>query len=95
MRRIGGDRLGPVLADIHTDRAWWLLPFDLAGELDDVRQITVRPHGWTLRCPPVLYALDDRVWLEAPDGSGRLTDPILLGAALGPGGPRLPAEAFG
>lgn len=96
LKRIGSDRLGPVLADVAVQRAWWLLPTSLSDDLDDVRQLTVRPIGWVLNCPPVLYSLDERLWLERPDGSGRLTDPVLLGAALGPGGgPRLPAEAFG
>jgi hypothetical protein len=94
MRRIGSERLGPVLADVDADQAWWLLPTDVGDELDDVRQVTVRPPGWVLKCPPVLYHLNGRIWLERPDGSGRLTDPVLLGAAFGPGG-RLPAEAFG
>lgn len=95
MNRIGSPRLGPVLADVHAELAWWLLPTSLGDELDDVRALTIRPRGWALRCPPVLYPVDGRVWLEAPDGTGRLTDPVLLGAALGPGGgPRLPAEAF-
>nr|WP_168509569.1 hypothetical protein [Streptomyces sp. S1D4-11]QIY96956.1 hypothetical protein HEP87_26835 [Streptomyces sp. S1D4-11] len=95
MKRIG-DRIGPVLADVELGLAWWLLPTTVGDELADVRQLTVRPTGWALKCPPVAYALHCRLWLEPPDGSGRLTDPVLLGAALGPGGgPRLPAEAFG
>jgi hypothetical protein len=96
IKRIGVPRLGPVLADVSQGIAWWLLPPTLGDELDDVRTITLRPRGWVLRCPPVLYPVRGRVWVERPDGSGRLTDPVLLGAALGPGGgPRLPAEAFG
>jgi hypothetical protein len=96
IRRIGSDRLGPVLADVASERAWWLLPPGLGNELDDLRQLTVQPPGWPLKCPPVLYPVGGRVWVQLPDGSGQLTDPILLGAALGPGGgPRLPAEAFG
>ena len=96
IKRIGSDRLGPVLADVASERAWWLLPPGLGDELDDIGLLTVHPHGWLLRCPPVLYPVRGRVWVERPDGTGRLTDPILLGAALGPGGgPRLPAEAFG
>ncbi|MFD9445903.1 hypothetical protein ACFWBR_35085 [Streptomyces sp. NPDC060006] len=90
------DRLGPILVDVEESLAWWLLPLDLGDELDDVRQITVRPAGWELWCPPVLYPVRGRMWMGGLDGSGRLTDPVLLGAALGPGGgPRLPAEAFG
>ena len=92
MRRIGSPRLGPVLADVEADKAWWLIPADVGDQLDDVRQLTVRPAGWVLKCPPVLYAVDGRMWLEQPDGTGRLTDPVLLGAAFGPGG-RLPEAA--
>ncbi|MET7354653.1 hypothetical protein [Streptomyces mirabilis] len=96
IKRIGLSRQGPVLADVSQGIAWWLLPPTLGDELDDVRTITIRPRGWVLRCPPVLYPVRGRVWIERPDGSGRLTDPVLLGAALGPGGgPRLSAEAFG
>ncbi|MFF3409509.1 hypothetical protein ACFYW8_25540 [Streptomyces sp. NPDC002742] len=96
VKRIPPVRRGPVLADVSQGMAWWLLPPTLGDNLDDVCTITVRPRGWLLRCPPVLYPLRGRVWIERPDGSGRLTDPVLLGAALGPGGgPRIPAEAFG
>lgn len=93
MKRIGSERLGPVLADLCNDRAWWLLPPNLGDELDDVRHLTVHPVCWRLLVPPVRLAVDDRAWLERPDGSGRLTDPTLLGAALGPGGYRLATEA--
>jgi hypothetical protein len=91
--RIGADRIGPVLADIHRDAAWWLLPPDLTDELDDIRRLTVRPAGWVLKCPPVLYSVNGRWWMERPDGSGQLTDPVLLGAAFSPGGARLSTEA--
>ncbi|UXY25014.1 hypothetical protein N8I84_42060 (plasmid) [Streptomyces cynarae] len=93
MPRIKARQLGPVLADVATERAWWLLPTDAGDLLDDLRHVTVQPPSWVLKCPPVLYPLNERVWLERPDGSGQLTDPILLGAALGPGGYRRPAEA--
>ncbi|GHF73841.1 hypothetical protein GCM10018787_23150 [Streptomyces thermodiastaticus] len=86
MKRLRARGLGPVLADVEIDRAWWLLPPDLGDELDDIRQLTVHPAGWILRCPPLHYSLDGRIWLERPDGSGRLTDPVLLGAAFSPGG---------
>jgi hypothetical protein len=88
------DHSGPILADV-TDQyvASWLVPADLGDELDDVRQLTVRPPGWVLYCPPVLYGVRGRVWLRPPDGSGQLTDPVLLGAVFGPGGARLPTEA--
>ncbi|MET7794752.1 hypothetical protein ABZV25_13375 [Micrococcus luteus] len=96
IKRIDPSRRGPVLSDVTQGIAWWLLPPTLGDELDDIHTITVHPRGWVLRCPPVLYPVRGRVWIERPDGSGRLTDPVLLGAALGPGGgPRLSAEAFG
>lgn len=88
--RIGGDRIGPILADIHRKVAWWLLPPDLADELDDVRRVTVRPAGWVIECPPVPHSVNGRWWIECPDGSGQLTDPAALAAALGN---RLPTEA--
>ena len=93
LRRIRADRLGPVLADVHRDVAWWLVPGNRAHELDDVRQIKLHPPGWPLSCPPVLHSLEGRWWLERPDGTGLLTDPSALGAAFGPGGYRLTAEA--
>lgn len=86
IRRIGPDRVGPVLGDVYRDTAWWLLPPDLGDELDDVRMLRVRPDGWLLPCPPVLHSVQGRWWIERPDGSGRLTDPVLLAAAFGPGG---------
>ena len=92
IKRIRPDRLGPVLADVHPDLAWWLIPADRAHELDDVRQITVHPAGWVLNCPPVEHSLEGRWWVERPDGTGQLTDPSSLGAAFGPGGFRLPSE---
>lgn len=92
IRRIKSDRLGPVLADVHREVAWWLVPTDRAQELDDVRQIMVHPPGWTIHCPPVLYSLEGRYWLERPDGTGQLTDAAALGAAFSPGGFRLPSE---
>lgn len=95
MRRIGAKR-GPVLADVAAYRAWWLVSPDVGDLLDDIRQLRVMAAEWPLLCPPVLYPVGERVWLKRPDGSGHLTDPTVLGAALGPGGgPRLPAEAFG
>jgi hypothetical protein len=90
--RLGGD-IGPVLADVHRSVAWWLLPPDLTGELDGLRQLTVRPAGWVLKCPPVPYTVNDRWWLERPDGSGLLTAPAVLAAALSPGSAQLSTEA--
>ncbi|MEV6790917.1 hypothetical protein AB0M87_02725 [Streptomyces sp. NPDC051320] len=96
MQRIGPGRLGPVMVYPEADLAWWLVPPGAAEELADLPRLTVRPAGWALRCPPAHRYFDGRAWLEKPDGSGRLTDPVAMGAAFGPtAGPRLPAEAFG
>ncbi|MFF9153843.1 hypothetical protein ACF1AB_16620 [Streptomyces sp. NPDC014846] len=92
-RRLGSHPVGPVLTDIRTSLAWWLLPAGLANELDDVTGLTVHPPGWELRCPPVVHSLAGRWWLALPDGSGHLTDPTLLAAAFGPGGYRTNGEA--
>ncbi|MBW8740381.1 MAG: hypothetical protein JF621_25860 [Streptomyces turgidiscabies] len=73
--------------------AWWLLPPGLTDELDDIHRLTVRPAGWVLTCPPVLHSVAGRWWLERPDGTGRLTNPALLGAALSAAGAQLPTEA--
>lgn len=66
--------------------AWWLVPLDAAEELADVRAVSVKPHGWTLHCPPSGQVLRKHLWLNYPDGSGVLTDPAVLAAAFGPGG---------
>jgi hypothetical protein len=90
LSRIREEHRGPVLADTEVDKAWWLVPLGAAEELADLRQLTVHPSGWLLRCPPARWHLETRIWLERPDGSGRLTDPAVLAAALGPGGYRHP-----
>lgn len=90
--RIGHERLGPVLADPSLDRAWWLIAPDAAEELADVRKVRVEPEGSPLHCPPTGWYQCGRLWLHRPDGSGRLNDPTLIAAALGPGGARLPTE---
>ncbi|MFE3853459.1 hypothetical protein ACFXPN_20265 [Streptomyces griseorubiginosus] len=93
LKRIRAEDQGPVLAEPELNRAWWLVPLEAAEELADVRQLTVRPRGWKLSCPPTGWHLDGRMWLSRPDGSGLLTDPAVLAAALGPGGSyRLPSE---
>ncbi|MGW3410227.1 hypothetical protein [Streptomyces sp. NPDC000888] len=86
---------GPTLVDPGIDLAWWLVP--VAGSPEcfrHVRAITVHPFGWPLLCPPTGAPVCGRFWVNWPDGSGRLTDPVQLAAVIG-GGPRLPAEAFG
>ncbi|MEU6222227.1 hypothetical protein [Streptomyces sp. NPDC047042] len=90
--RIGGDRIGPILGDIHRRVAWWLVPPALAGELDGVRELTVRPAGWALECPPVRHSVAGRWWIERPDGSDLLTDPAALADAFGAGHAPSPTE---
>ncbi|MGW1409665.1 hypothetical protein [Streptomyces sp. NPDC002403] len=95
MQRIGPDRLGPVLVYPSADLAWWLVPRGAEVSLADLGRLTVQPEGWALRCPPTDRCMDGRGWMERPDGSGDLTDPVVLGAAFGPGGPmRLSVSAF-
>lgn len=94
LKRIHGEQQGPVLADPELDKAWWLVPLGAADELADVRQLVVRAPGWSLHCPPTGWHVDGRLWLSRPDGSGQLTDPVVLAAAVGPGGGyRVPTEA--
>lgn len=93
MQRIPSTRLGPVLAHLDADLAWWLLPPGTGDELTDMPTVIVHPQGWTLWCPPSDRCMQGRVWLERPDGSGRLTHPTVLGAAFGPGSHRVSAEA--
>ncbi|GAA2945853.1 MULTISPECIES: hypothetical protein [Streptomyces] len=94
MQRVGSRRLGPVLVHPETHRAWWLVPLGADEEFADIQALTVRLGPWTLNCPPAHAYMAGRGWLEKPDGSGRLTDPVALGAAFSPGGWRPPAEAF-
>lgn len=94
LARMRDEQRGPLLAEPDTERAWWLVPADAVEELADVRQVTVRPTGWPLHCPPTGWHQCGRLWLHRPDGSGWLNDPTLLGAAFGPGGPRSAVEAF-
>ncbi|MET9083739.1 hypothetical protein ABZX77_17900 [Streptomyces sp. NPDC004237] len=88
LTRIPEGQRGPVLADVQGDSAWWLVPLDAAEELADVRAVSVKPPGWTLDCPPASRMLFGHLWLNYPDGTGVLTDPAVLAAALGPGGYR-------
>ncbi|MFI5685924.1 hypothetical protein [Streptomyces sp. NPDC051636] len=94
MQQIPTDSLGPVLADTRLSTAWWLLPPTVTDDLDDLRQITIHPVGWALESPPVLFSVRHRWWVEIPDGSGRLTDPTLLGAVFSPGAYRPEREAL-
>ncbi|MGW5477739.1 hypothetical protein [Streptomyces sp. NPDC004008] len=90
--RIRERQRGPVLIDAYGDKAWWLVPLHAVDELADVRQVTVRPSGWILYCPPIGVMRDGHFWLWNPDGSGRLNDPAVVAAAFGPGGYGLPPE---
>ncbi|MFC8512009.1 hypothetical protein [Streptomyces sp. NPDC057257] len=93
LNRIREEHRGPVLADPQLDRAWWLVPSNAADELADVRAVAVRPFGQPLHCPPTGWQVCGRFWLHRPDGTGRLTDPAVLAAAVGPGGYRPHTEA--
>ncbi|WP_443282099.1 hypothetical protein [Streptomyces sp. 8N114] len=86
-------KLGPVLVHPESRRAWWLLPPDAADHLDALRRLTVWGSGQTLLCPAPGDYGHGRGWLESPDGTGRLTDPVALGAAFS-GRMRLPVAAF-
>ncbi|MFC8365577.1 hypothetical protein ACFUIY_37615 [Streptomyces griseorubiginosus] len=93
LKRIPAEQQGPVLVEPELNKAWWLVPLEAAEELADVRLLTVHPVGWKLSCPSTGEPIDGRLWLSRPDGSGLLTDPAVLAAALGPGGSyRLPSE---
>ncbi|MFD4508667.1 hypothetical protein [Streptomyces sp. NPDC058457] len=95
LTRIPEGQRGPVLADGNGDAAWWLVPLDAAEELANIRTVSVKPHGWPLHCPSAGRMLAGQLWLNHPDGSGQLTDPAVLAAALGPGGYRHRTEAPG
>lgn len=95
LSRIRDERRGPVLADPLLDRAWWLVPPCSAGALAHVRGVLLQPVGTPLHCPPTGWQTCGRFWLHRPDGTGQLTDPAILAAALGPVGNPLPTEATG
>jgi len=86
LKRIRSEQQGPMLADPELDKAWWLVRLGAVDELADVRQLVVHTAGWPLLCPPTGWHVEGRLWLSRPDGSGRLTDPAVLAAAVGPGG---------
>lgn len=95
LSRIRQERRGPVLVDPQLDRAWWLVPSGSGTALAHVRRVLVQPSGTPLHCPPTGWQACGRFWLHRPDGTGRLTDPAILAAALGPVGNPLPMEASG
>ncbi|MET8554768.1 hypothetical protein ABZV64_07295 [Streptomyces sp. NPDC004959] len=78
--------LGPVLASVREPLAWWLVPADEADNLSHRKQLTVHPRGWVLDCPHEGIGSEGRLWLEPPDGSGRLTPAAQLDATFGPAG---------
>lgn len=74
--------LGPVLASPSAERAWWLLPAAAQEHLADITDLTLYKPGDCFLTPPATLPLHSRAWIELPDGSGRLTDPVALGAVL-------------
>ena len=90
LSRIREELRGPVLADPLLERAWWLVPPSSAGVLAHIPRVLVQPPGTPLHCPPTGWQACGRFWLHRPDGSGWLTDPAILAAALGPVGNPLP-----
>lgn len=74
--------LGPVLVAPSEDLAWILLPGDAGRHLVDISDLTLHGAGDCFRVPPANRPLKGRAWVQLPDGSGRLTDPAALGAAL-------------
>ncbi|MCD9145793.1 hypothetical protein LUZ28_27435 [Streptomyces albireticuli] len=83
LRRSG--KLGPVLAYAEVSVVWWLVGDGAEEQLADLPMLIVRPPRWPLPCPPANEYIHSRIWLEKPDESGRLTDPIDLGAAFSHG----------
>jgi hypothetical protein len=90
LSRIREERRGPVLADPLLDRAWWLVPPGSAKALAHMPLALMQPAGTPLHCPPTGWQACGRFWLHRPDGTGQLTDPAILAAALGPVGNPLP-----
>ncbi|MBH1938636.1 hypothetical protein I5Q34_30995 [Streptomyces sp. AV19] len=80
LRRTG--HAGPVLAYPEGRQIWWLLPPGQAAAFDGFPGLTVRPADWALPCPPADEPLHGHGWLEKPDGTGHLTHPAHLSAAL-------------
>ncbi|MEU7154127.1 hypothetical protein AB0B15_39860 [Streptomyces sp. NPDC045456] len=85
--------LGPLLVSTERRRAWWLTALSAEDHLVDIPALTIRPPRWPLLCPEVGQSAYGCAWLEAPDGTGKLTDPAALGAVFGPTS-SLSAEAF-
>ncbi|MET9414122.1 hypothetical protein ABZY03_08010 [Streptomyces klenkii] len=77
-----GGRLGPVMGYPEASLAWWLVSDGAEEHLADLPQLLVRPRGWALCCPPPHQYMHGRGWLERPDGNGKLTSPVDLGAAF-------------
>lgn len=76
-------KLGPLLGGIDAGLAWWLVPPDADAHLGDLApRVGLRGLGWVLRCPAPGDYGHGRGWLHRPDGTGRLTCPMALGALL-------------
>ncbi|MEU7046767.1 hypothetical protein AB0A77_37790 [Streptomyces varsoviensis] len=77
-----GKQAGPVLAYSERNLAWWLVGDGAEAHLAGVKELSVKPRGWQLPCPPAHVTFQGIRWLENPDGSGRLTDVCDLRSAV-------------
>lgn len=73
--------MGPVLAHVGMQRAWWLTPAGV-GEGFGTEGLTVHTGGPFL-CPPPGREVHGLGWVVPPDGSGQLTGLPTLAVACG------------
>lgn len=92
LRRMAGGT-GPVLADFGTARTGFFVPAGTTGHWLGTGVRGVGAGGWIVVPYPGRPTGGVR-WLVPPDGSGRLTDPVLLETALHEAAGRLAADAL-
>ncbi|MFE7948200.1 hypothetical protein [Streptomyces sp. NPDC057426] len=76
--------LGPVLHCQPRQTVELLVPVGAAEKWDALRGTVCAGQGGTLRCPAPGTVSRGRTWLQPPSGTGVLTDPEVLRAALMP-----------